>query len=118
MGCEIGNERGWRDVVVDVATRTGTACKLHVNRCHRDPSIHRSHNPNPNVARTDGKKGVDADEFRPPRLGDPHQHRRPSSRQSAQNRQRGDGEGEKVDLKRRIGNKELKGASIETAHQK
>jgi hypothetical protein len=31
--------------------------------------------------------------------------------------QRGNGEGGKVELKRRVGNKELRGASIETTHQ-
>lgn len=51
--------------------------------------LHRSPNPNPNVERTDEKKGADADESRPPRLGDAHQHRRPSSRRLTQNRHRG-----------------------------
>jgi hypothetical protein len=79
--------------------------------------LNRSHNPNPSVERTDEKKGANADECQPPRLGGTHHHWRPSSRRFAQNRQRRNGEGGKVDLKRRIGNRELKGASIETTHQ-
>jgi hypothetical protein len=89
---------------------------MDVNTCHRD-RVHRSHNPNPSVARTDEKKGVDVDECPPPRLGDTHQHRRPSSRRSAQNRREGEWGGGKVDLKKRIGNKEVKGAATETTHQ-
>jgi hypothetical protein len=38
MGCEIGNEKGWRDVLVGVATGTETAwdCQL---KCRRDRVI-------------------------------------------------------------------------------
>jgi len=58
MGSEIGNENGWRDVVgvATVAeTETETAWKL----CQTNESgdyQHRSHNPNPSVQRTGGKK--------------------------------------------------------------
>jgi hypothetical protein len=76
MGFEIGNKKSWGDVE-GVATGTGTAFVT---------IVHRSHDPNPSVAWTDRKKGANADERRPPRLGDAHQHWHPSSRRFTQNR--------------------------------
>jgi hypothetical protein len=47
MGCEIGNEKGWGDVVVGVATGTGTAWDYYSTVNVVAIVLHRSYNPNP-----------------------------------------------------------------------
>ena len=114
MGCEIENEKGWRDVVVDVATGTGAAwMSTHVIAIvyidlitltlmwsgltrRRAPMLM-------SVNRRDSATLINIGALLPAdplRIG-----------------MRGNGEGGKVDLKRRVGNKELKGAPTETTHQ-
>ena len=114
MGSEIGNEKGWGGVVVGVATGTGTGWMskhfvaivyidlITLTLMWRGPTRRRA-STLMSVNRRDSATLINIGALLladPLRIGT-----------------RWNWEGGKVDLKRRIGNKESKGASTETTHQ-